>query len=80
MAANRCFYDVLKLARAASQNDIKAAYRKAALRLHPDLHQDAAVRFATRRYARARLLTCPLTPRVPYADGALGIPRRTARS
>ena len=59
MAANRCFYDVLKLARAASQADIKAAYRGAALRLHPDLHQDAEVRHAVRGlHAAVRLTNC----------------------
>lgn len=36
MATERDYYDVLGIARGASQDDIKAAYRKKAMQYHPD--------------------------------------------
>jgi len=36
MMAKRCFYEVLSVERTASDGDIKAAFRKQAMQLHPD--------------------------------------------
>jgi len=36
MMAKRCFYEVLSIERTASDGDIKAAFRKQAMQLHPD--------------------------------------------
>ena len=40
MAAKRDYYEVLGVAKNASQDDIKKAYRKMAKECHPDLHPD----------------------------------------
>lgn len=39
MAAKRDYYDVLGVARGASKEDIKAAYRKLAMKHHPDVNK-----------------------------------------
>lgn len=36
MASSRTFYDILKVGRHAQKGEIKEAYRKLALRRHPD--------------------------------------------
>lgn len=40
MAAKRDYYEVLGVTRGASKDDIKAAYRKLAMKHHPDLNKD----------------------------------------
>ena len=40
MAAKRDYYDVLGIAKGASKDDIKAAYRKLAMKHHPDMNKD----------------------------------------
>jgi molecular chaperone DnaJ len=56
MSAKRDYYEILGLAQDASEDDIKRAYRKAALKFHPDRNQgdkDAEVKFkeATEAYS-----------------------------
>lgn len=40
MSTKRDFYEVLGVTKSASASDIKSAYRKAALKWHPDKHKD----------------------------------------
>ncbi len=40
MATDRDYYDIMGVARTASQDDIKQAYRELVKRYHPDLHKD----------------------------------------
>src|SRR6188474_1349547 len=56
MSAKRDYYEILGLAQDASEEDIKRAYRKAALKYHPDRNQgdkEAEVKFkeATESYS-----------------------------
>ena len=56
MSQKRDYYEVLEMAQDASEEDIKRAYRKAALKFHPDRNQgnkEAEVKFkeATEAYA-----------------------------
>ncbi len=48
MAEQQCYYEVLQVARDASSKEISAAYRKLAIKFHPDSHpgdEEATVRF-----------------------------------
>lgn len=55
------YYDILKVARGASDDDVKRAYRMLALRYHPDRHPQnrrlAALRFKIITEAYAALKT-----------------------
>lgn len=41
MTETRCLYDVLEVAQNASEDDLRKAYRRKALTLHPDKNQDS---------------------------------------
>src|SRR3974390_51213 len=46
--AKRCYYEVLGVERAATETDLKSAYRKLPMKLHPDKNPgdtDRAIRF-----------------------------------
>ncbi len=48
MATKRDYYEVLNVARTSSQDEIAKAYRKLALKYHPDSHpgdEEATVKF-----------------------------------
>ncbi|KAF1740997.1 hypothetical protein MXB_5233, partial [Myxobolus squamalis] len=47
MEAFECYYSIMGIAQTASQNEIKAAYRKLALQFHPDKNNsdDSHVQF-----------------------------------
>ncbi len=45
------FYDILELPPSASERDVKSAYRKKAMKLHPDVNK--AVRTGDRQAARS---------------------------
>ena len=51
MATKRCYYEVLGVARSASGKEIAAAYRKLAIKYHPDSHPDDEQ--ATERFKEA---------------------------
>src|SRR5688572_19889238 len=56
MSPKRDYYEVLEMAQDASEEDIKRAYRKAALKFHPDRNQgnkeaEAKFKEATEAYA-----------------------------
>ena len=58
--AKRDYYDVLGVTKSASKDDIKKAYRKLALKYHPDKYkeQDANVKFQSINEAYRVLLKC----------------------
>lgn len=66
--ATQADYDLLSLPRGASADEVKRAYRHAALAAHPDLHpgdESAASRFSALRQAYEAIVSRPLHAVVP---------------
>lgn len=55
-AAN--YYDVLGVDVDASEEDIRAAYRKRAKQLHPDVNKEVNIHYCCRSYMFAVLACC----------------------
>lgn len=54
MAAKRDYYEVLGLAKNASEDDIKKAYRKLAMKYHPDRNQGDGAKAAEEKFKEAK--------------------------
>jgi molecular chaperone DnaJ len=54
MAAKRDYYEILGLAKNASEDDIKKAYRKLAMKYHPDRNQGDGAKAAEEKFKEAK--------------------------
>jgi len=67
MSAKRDYYEVLEVAQDASEDDIKKAYRKAALKFHPDRNQgDKAAETQFKEATEAYSVLCDKEKRSTY--------------
>src|SRR4051812_33954551 len=67
MAAKRDYYEVLVLERSATEQDIKRAYRKLALELHPDRNPgDASAEEKFKEASEAYAVLCDAEKRAAY--------------
>ena len=57
MSAKRCYYETLEVERNADDGELKAAFRKLAMKFHPDSNPGDA----TSRSASSRKSTKPMT-------------------
>jgi molecular chaperone DnaJ len=54
MASKRDYYEVLGLAKGASEDEIKKAYRKLAMKYHPDRNQGDGAKAAEEKFKEAK--------------------------
>ncbi len=54
MASKRDYYEVLGLAKNASEEDIKKAYRKLAMKFHPDRNQGDGAKAAEEKFKEVK--------------------------